>query len=127
MDPKMLESGILATPQVDESDPLVVFITWLLSLTAGKVIKSQEKLAWLRHFLPVIAFFVAVGTRAALDAVAGQELTKETLFRALAAASVAVLAHSQGRELQKLKDGPGSAEPKPVLEGEHVMTRPEEP
>ena len=95
-----MESQISA--DVDATDPLVVAITWVLTQVAAKFLTAGK---WERYraALPTIALFIAVGARAALDALSGEALTGESLLRALGAAGVAVLAHSQGREVVKAR------------------------
>ena len=86
---------------VDATDPVVVLIAWILTQIASHALKGDERVERYRSLLPALAVVIAVGARAALDAASGEALTVESVLRALAAAGVAVLAHSQGREIMK--------------------------
>ena len=101
MDPQLL-AALTASPAVDATDPLVVALTWALTWGAGRWF-SRRQFEQARQALPVIAVLCAVGLRAALDAAAGMPLSMDALLRALAAAGVAVLGHSQVRGVQKVR------------------------
>ena len=99
-----MEDAALAgiSADVDGTDPLVVALTWGLTQVAAKFLSTEDR-ARFRSALPSIAVIIAVGSRAAIDTASGETLTTESLLRALAAAGVAVLAHSQGREVSKAR------------------------
>lgn len=98
---------MIAQPEVDLTDPLVVVLTWGLTEIAARWIKGRgkaESLARLRHVIPTISLLIAVGIRAALAQIQGQAVDFDLMCRALAAAGVAVLTHSQVREGQKYRE-----------------------
>lgn len=91
---------------VDATDPLVVGLTWALTWAAGRwAIPARY-----RGALPALAVLLAVAVRAGLDAAQGMPLTPETVARAVAAGGVAVMGHSQVREIQKALAKPAPAE-----------------
>lgn len=94
---------------LDGSDPIVVALTWLLTLGVGKLIDLTAHKN-LRHALPGIAVLLAVAGRALLDVVIGQELSADVVWRGLAAGAVAVFSHAQFRELLKART-PGDGDP----------------
>lgn len=96
---------------VDPSDPLVVIITWLLTLLAGKLINLAER-PKLRTALPLVLLLVAVASRAAFTASEGVDaFSWDVVLRGLAAAGTAILAHSQLREVLKLLAAPPAEPP----------------
>lgn len=99
------QAAAFAHPDVDLSDPIVVVITWLLTWGASKLVKGQGEMDKFRHALPALAVLIALAVRVALDTAQGQTASVETLLRALAAAGVAVLGHSQLRGAQKALRG----------------------
>lgn len=86
---------------VDPSDPFVMAVAW--AITYAVKTYAAEKYAKVRTALPLIALFVAVLVRTLFDLGQGHALSADTLLRAIAAAGVAVFAHSQVRELSKPK------------------------
>jgi hypothetical protein len=84
---------------VDASDPIVIMVSWGLTLIAGKFMKGDfEKF---RRFLPMVAVMSAVAIRSGMAAAQGHELDIHMLARAVGAGAVAVFSHSQFREFQK--------------------------
>ena len=87
--------------QLDSSDPVVVAFTWALTWAAGKLfVKAGLEKA--RKFLPGVAILAAIACRVVFDSMAGIDFSTDALLHALAAAGVAVLGHSQFREIVKL-------------------------
>lgn len=84
----------------DITDPLAAINAWLLTALIRRFAPAEW--SWLRPLTPILAVLMAVFIRAAFAAVTGEEVTWDTLLRALAAGSAAVLAHSQFRELVKV-------------------------
>lgn len=93
-----------ATPTIDETDPLVAALAWAITSVVSSFLKG-ERHAKMRRALPTVALVMAVGVRAAIDAFEGEPVSSETFVRALGAAGVAVLAHSQVREVSKARQG----------------------
>lgn len=89
----------------DGTDPVVVVLTWFLTMLLGKLI-TRFTLDQYRAALPFAAVVLATGIRVGIDAVMGDPLTWATLARALAAGGVAVLSHSQLREVMKALPSP---------------------
>ena len=89
-------------PEVDATDPLVVVLTWFLTEAASQWVKGKKRTEALRHILPALAVLIAIALRAAVTVTQGQALSVDVFLRALAAAGVAVLSHSQLREGQKV-------------------------
>jgi uncharacterized protein YjbJ (UPF0337 family) len=86
---------------VDVTDPSVVLLAWFIVQAVRKV--AGEKAEQIRFLLPVITVVAAVAVRALADVMQGHPLDQSTLFRAVAAAGITVLAHSQYREVQKVR------------------------
>lgn len=93
------------TTPVDASDPLVVVVSWVLTLVAGKLLNTTERRKF-RKALPALAFLFAVAIRAGVDVAQGHPLDLQTLLRALAAGGIAVAGHSQFREVAKMLEAP---------------------
>lgn len=108
----------VAHPTVDVTDPIVVMTTWGLTWAIGRLLRESEADA-ARAYLPVVAVALAVVIRSLIDNLSGREINMDTLLRALAAAGVAVLTHSQFREVVKAKA------PKPTAKTR--VTRPPNP
>ena len=86
---------------VDVTDPGVTLLVWGIVQGGRKLLgENAEKI---RTFLPLIVLLVAIGLRVGADSAQGHAIDQGTLFRALAAAGVATLAHSQLREGQKAR------------------------
>lgn len=84
----------------DGTDPLIALLSWGLVAT----IRRYAPKTWvttLRRVAPVLAVLLAVFLRVTVDQLMGQPLTWDVALRALAAGAVAVLGHSQLRELAK--------------------------
>jgi hypothetical protein len=116
-------------PMIDGTDPLVVLLTWALTLVVGKLVK-KGKFSKLRHMLPAFAVLGAVAIRAIIEASQGAELTVDTALRALAAGGVAVMGHSQIREIQKAMTSGGgddAVSAAPTEPPAEPRTAPEEP
>lgn len=86
---------------LDATDPLIVILTWALTLGIRTVVKDNGKWDKVRTVLPGIAILIAVGLRAAIETMEGQVLTTDSFLRAVAAGAVAVMMHSQARGIQK--------------------------
>ena len=86
--------------EIGAEDPLVVILTWAFTFAAGKgfVRVNMEKF---RKFLPAVAICSAVGIKAGFNALEGSAMTVEDFGAALGIAGLAVLGHSQLRELSK--------------------------
>lgn len=84
---------------LNESDPLVAALTWLLLLCARHM--AGDHATRFRLTIPTVAVLLAVALRAGIAAAQGDPVTAETVLRAVIAAAGAVLAHSQFRELVK--------------------------
>lgn len=82
---------------IDESDPLVVLITWCLTYVAGQVPWLSER----RFLLPTVAVLIAVGIRAGMQATVGEPISPESLARGFAAGATAVLLDVQRRQITK--------------------------
>lgn len=95
--------GMYVAPHVDASDPVVVGVSWLLTLVVSRVVQDGTELKKIRHFLPLIALCFAIGARVAIDAFQ-TEVSFATFLRAFASAAAAVLAHSQVREFEKMRN-----------------------
>ena len=95
-------------PALDGADFGIVAITWALVWVIKKV--TKDKFDKIRSFLPLVAVAVAIGTTAAMEASTGTEFSMATVMTGLVAAGVAVLGHSQGRELLKMLAGGGEDE-----------------
>lgn len=91
-------------PTIDETDPIVAAMAWAITSVVSGFL-PKDKHADLRRALPTIALISAIGVRAAIDALDGEPVNGETVLRALGAAGVAVLAHSQAREVSKARQG----------------------
>jgi len=100
------------SPTLDGTDPLVVGLAWALTWALGRWAPGLRDRY--RGALPVVAVLLAVAARAALDGMAGDPLTLDTLARAVAAGAVAVAGHSQLRELQKALVKPATTDPTPA-------------
>lgn len=85
------------TAAIDATDPMVVLLAWGLTYICGKASPKTRKV------LPIVAVLVAVAVRSAMAAVEGEPLSMDVLMRALGAAGVAVLGHSQMREVAKAR------------------------
>ena len=94
--------GMYVAPHVDASDPVVVGVSWLLTLVVSRVVHDKEQLQTVRHFLPLIALCFAIGARVAIDAFQ-TEVSLASFVRAFGSAAAAVLAHSQVREFEKMR------------------------
>jgi len=84
---------------MDATDPLVAAVAWALTAAARRI-------PWLerhRAVLPTVAVLAAVAVRAGVGAVQGEALTLDAVGRGVVAGALAVLAHSQARELAKLR------------------------
>lgn len=104
------------TVPFDVSDPLIVIITWGLTVLLSKLPEGSSFEARIRNFIPAIAVLLAVAVRSGIDAANGEPFTVGTLLRALAAGAVAVLTHSQFREVVKIL-APEESPPPPVDPG----------
>lgn len=137
MDPAVTEAIPMEqiTAAMDAQDPFVIVLTWVLVWAVRKW--AKDRLPKVRHMLPFIAVLLAIAVRAAMEASAGLELSWATVGHGLAAAGVAVLTHSQGREIKKVQDRareakealgatPLGPDDRPDL-GPDAMVRPEEP
>ena len=98
----VVESDLDQGFELDGADPLVIVITWALTLAAGKAMVKTGK-ENLRKALPMVAVLIAVALRAGFDSVQGSELNAEVLLHGLSAAAIAVLGHSQVREFIKAR------------------------
>lgn len=94
---------------VDGTDPLVMALAWLITFGLHAVAKKygakNRVVRRMQHLMPVFAVVAAAGLRAAYGVAAGEPLTASTVLRAVAAGGVAVLGHSQGREILKWAAG----------------------
>jgi hypothetical protein len=95
---------------VDEMDPFVAVLTWLLTFVASKYAIPAR----LRPLIPVIAILIATGLVAGLQASQGEALTFATVIRGLGAGAAAIAGHSGMREAHKLL----SSEEAPAEEAE---------
>lgn len=91
---------LATSAEVDATDPAVMVIAWGLTYAVGRWCPPDFETR-VRPILPVVALLAACGARAAIDATQGEPLTLEALLRAVAAAGVAVMGHSQVREVHK--------------------------
>jgi hypothetical protein len=103
--------GMYVAPHVDASDPVVVGVSWLLTLVVSRVVQDGTELKKIRHFLPLIALCFAIGARVAIDAFQ-TDVSFATFLRAFASAAAAVLAHSQVREFEKMRKPDDQSSPK---------------
>jgi len=110
-DPRLQESrdvlrcdweGTMDPISVDMTDPTVAALAWALTTGAGKIFNLTNK-PHLRATLPVVAVLLAVGVRSGADLVSGGTFDFATLVRGVAAGAVAVVTHSQFRELFKMR------------------------
>lgn len=101
----MLETLPTIPTAVDATDPAVMLLAWLLTALVKRAEPWLEKLglapAFLRASLPAIAVLMAVAIRASIVAVQGEPFSWDVLLRALAAGAMAVMVHSQVREVKK--------------------------
>jgi hypothetical protein len=107
----LLLSGEAVPLEFDTTDPLAVVVAWLLTAAvrfAAKKRPDSELLESIRHALPLIAVLIAIFFRAAVATYEGGEVNTSTVLRGIAAGSVAVFLHSQGRELKKQKESAGA-------------------
>lgn len=103
---------------VDGTDPVVVVLTWLLTMILGKMIE-RFGLDEYRAALPAAAVVLATGIRIAIEAAMGDPLSIATVLRALAAGAVAVASHSQFREVFKLLPSPVKVDAAPEHDAKH--------
>lgn len=89
---------------LDSTDPTVAGVTWVLTFLLSTYIEG-EKYANLRKALPVIAVLIAVFLRVVFALTMGNPLDWMLLARAFGSGAVAVLTHSQFREMVKLLVG----------------------
>jgi len=88
------------------TDPVVVLLSWALTALVGRIVNLTDK-PKLRSSLPLVAVLLAVGAQTAFAAfndtlMVDGALQWSVLLRGLAAGAMAVLGHSQMRELLKL-------------------------
>lgn len=92
----------IANPEVNVTDPIVVGFTLGCTWALGKFSTAfQDKL---RPYLPLVALILGVLIRSVMDAMEGEPLTVESLFRGLAAGAMAVMSHQQVHQIAKAKD-----------------------
>jgi len=84
---------------VDVTDPITVVITYLLTEMAGRFLGKLDERT--RHIIPVVAVLLALLVRGCIAASNGEAMDTEEFLRAVAAGSVVIAGHSQGRELLK--------------------------
>lgn len=89
--------------QTSLDDPLLVVLTWAMTYVFSQSVKDKTAYRRLRHIIPAFALLMAIFLRVLGDQITGTPLTVEALLRAVAAAGVAVLTHSQVREIQKAR------------------------
>ncbi len=89
------------TVPFDLTDPIAAVNAWLLTALL-RHLAPEAWGRWLRPLTPILAVLLAVFVRTVFSAVSGEPLTVELLLRALAAGAIAVVAHSQFRELVKV-------------------------
>lgn len=102
----------MSDPLLSTTDPLTVAITWALTWGAGKLFDLAEK-PKLRRALPMVAVLVALLVRTVIATVEGNPVTLELLGRGLIDGAMAVLGHSQFREVLKViapAEAPAEAE-----------------
>lgn len=97
---------------VDATDPLVALLAWLLTSLVAKV--GGKRTRQVKHLLPAVAVLSAVALRAGVSAVEDAPVSVDTALRAVAAGGVAVLTHSQAREIQKMRAPRGGSADKTV-------------
>jgi len=91
---------------VDGTDPLVMALAWVVAYGVNRWCKKKGDKRKLRAATPVLAVLAAVALRTIITAVQGHPLTIDVILRAVAAGGVAVLSHSQVREVQKIWEEP---------------------
>lgn len=87
-------------PNIDVTDPVTAAIAWLFTFIIG-MIPGEKLNPVIRSVLPIVAVLMGLLVRTVFDFVQGEPLTASLVFRGLAAGAVAVLGHSQFRELLK--------------------------
>jgi len=102
--------------QLDGSDTLVGLFAWIFTSITAKLVKDKAGLDKIRHFLPLISLASAVAFRAGIEAMQGREITAETLTHALIVGGVAVVSHSQIREVIKVTTKAPAPPIDPLLE-----------
>lgn len=94
----------------DGLDPLVVVLTWGLVAAVKRL--AKKRYPKIRHILPFVAVLLAIGLRAAAETMQGADFSTATLLHGLSAAGLAVLLHSQIREVGKARQSKsGSVDP----------------
>jgi len=101
---------------LDGADPLVAIVAWGLTEACSRLLSAAEARR-ARRFLPAVAVAIAVALRAAYEAVQGEPMTVDVLLRGAGAAGIAVLTHSQLRELRKGAPGSSPSAPPPGKPG----------
>lgn len=101
----------------DGSDPLVALLAWGLAWLVHRYAPKAWS-RWVRRLTPTVAVLLAVFLRAAWAVSQDEPFTVQVLLRAVAAGAVAVLGHSQIREVVKAvqpppTEGEGSPSGKP--------------
>lgn len=91
------------------TEPAVAVATWLLLSVARSLLPNAD--AMLRRVAPMIAVLLAVGLQAGLAAASGGEVTFGTVLRGIVAGALAVLGHSQFREIVKAVQEKKSQDP----------------
>lgn len=94
---------------VEVQDAGVVVLTWLMTYGAGKLFAKLD-MSHMRKALPAVAVVFAVGLSAGFESLSGNALNFSSVVTALGAAGVAVLGHSQVREIFKAMEK-GSLQP----------------
>jgi hypothetical protein len=87
---------------IDASDPVVMILSWLIVMGVTRFCAERPEAQKIKHFAPLLAVFIAVAIRTAGAAAQGQPITFDVVVRAALAGAVAVFAHSQLREVNKL-------------------------
>ncbi len=85
----------------DPADPIIVLVSIGLGQILKRVLPARVNHV-IKPYLPVIILLLAVGGRVLYDFLSSGEITVNTALRALAAAGVAVLTHSQFRSIAKV-------------------------
>lgn len=86
--------------ELTPADPAVLFLTLALTAAVRRMAPSAQRRR-LRHLTPMLACLLAVGIRAALTSVQGDQLSWEVVARGLMSGVGAVWTHAQFRELMK--------------------------
>lgn len=87
---------------VEATDPLIVFVTIFLTWLAGKIpAKWRLFPPESRDYLPFAAVAISVGLRAAWEAMQGEAVTFDSLFRAFLIATTAAWSYAASKPARR--------------------------